>query len=37
MDFYGSQLLCCVKLLFFIVTIAYVRRVTPLLNTETAS
>lgn len=35
-DFYGSQLLCCVKLAFFIITIAYVRRVTPLLNTKSA-
>ena len=37
MDFYGSQLLCCVKLVCFIITIAYVRRVTPVLNTEKAA
>lgn len=36
MDFYGSQLLCAVKLVFYAATIVYVRRVTPLLRTGAA-
>ena len=37
MDFYGSQLLRCVRLVFLIAAVVYVRSVTPLLNSSKES